>query len=118
MGVIFFYDFFVTILFCDFIALCQDQVLSSMQQKLDTLCELVNNSKEYSTTKKPCDKDGELQLNETFGTEKVKLVDCGCWHCEQHSAFFNEVMVTILIVSFCRCCAIKIMHLHNVSNCL
>ncbi|QCE09166.1 hypothetical protein DEO72_LG10g385 [Vigna unguiculata] len=68
----------------------RDQVLSSMQQKLDTLCELVNNSKEYSATKKSCDKDVELQLNETFGTEKVKPVDCGCWHCEQHSAFFND----------------------------
>jgi len=103
MSVILSYDFsFVTILFCDFIALLQDQVLSSMQQKLDTLCELVNNSKEYSTTamKKSCDKDGELQLNETFGTEKVKFVDCGCWHCEQHSAFINEVMVKFFIVSF------------------
>ncbi|KAL9322932.1 hypothetical protein ACSQ67_010985 [Phaseolus vulgaris] len=70
----------------------RDQVLSSMQQKLDTLCELVNNSKEYSTTamENSCDKDGELQLNETFGIEKVKLVDCGCWHCEQHSASVNE----------------------------
>jgi len=87
-----------------------------MQQKLDTLCELVNNSKEYSATKKSCDKDVELQLNETFGTEKVKPVDCGCWHCEQHSAFFNDVMVEILFVYFYCCCAITIMLLHNVSN--
>jgi len=89
-----------------------------MQQKLDTLCELVNNSKEYSTTamENSCDKDGELQLNETFGIEKVKLVDCGCWHCEQHSASVNEVMVKNFIVSFCRCSAIAIMRLHNVSN--
>ncbi|TKY48358.1 hypothetical protein E2542_SST25776 [Spatholobus suberectus] len=72
----------------------RDQVLSSMQQKLDGLCELVNNSKEHSTTaiNKSCDKDGELQLNETFGGEKIKFVDCGCWHCEQHSAFFDELM--------------------------
>ncbi|CAJ1955606.1 unnamed protein product [Sphenostylis stenocarpa] len=71
----------------------RDQVLSSMQQKLDTLCELVNNSKEYSTTamKKSCDKDGEYKLNEAFGTEKDKLVECGCWQCEQHSSFFNEL---------------------------
>ncbi|XP_027340492.1 uncharacterized protein LOC113853951 [Abrus precatorius] len=72
----------------------RDQVLSSMQQKLDNLCELVNSSKEHSTTaidKSPT-KDRELELNETFGTEKIKFVDCGCWHCEQHSAFFDELM--------------------------
>ena len=50
-----------------FMTLCQDQVLLNMQQKLDSLCELVvNNSKEHSTNKS-CDKDGELQLNETLG---------------------------------------------------
>ncbi|RDX95605.1 hypothetical protein CR513_21852, partial [Mucuna pruriens] len=69
----------------------RDQVLSSMQKKLDSLCELVNNSKEDSTNKSS-HKDGELQLSETFGTEKIKFVDCGCWHCEHHSPFFNEFM--------------------------
>ncbi|RZB62837.1 uncharacterized protein LOC114387375 [Glycine soja] len=70
----------------------RDQVLLNMQQKLDSLCELVNNSKLHSTNKS-CDKDGELQLNETLGSGKINFVDCGCWHCEQHSAFLNELMV-------------------------
>ncbi|RZB84322.1 uncharacterized protein LOC114375170 [Glycine soja] len=70
----------------------RDQVLLNMQQKLDSLCELVvNNSKEHWTNKS-CDKDGELQLNETFGAGKINFIDCGCWHCEQHSGFFNELM--------------------------
>ncbi|KAG5114819.1 hypothetical protein AAZX31_13G323200 [Glycine max] len=70
----------------------RDQVLLNMQQKLDSLCELVvNNSKEHSTNKS-CDKDGELQLNETLGAGKINFIDCGCWHCEQHSGFFNELM--------------------------
>ena len=77
-----------------FMTLCQDQVLLNMQQKLDSLCELVNNSKLHSTNKS-CDKDGELQLNETLGSGKINFVDCGCWHCEQHSAFLNELMVRI-----------------------
>ncbi|KAK7402218.1 hypothetical protein VNO78_14304 [Psophocarpus tetragonolobus] len=66
----------------------RDQVLLSMQQKLDSLCELVSsNSKEHSINNKSREKDGELQLN-----ERIKFVECGCWHCEEHCAFFNEVM--------------------------
>ncbi|XP_057452482.1 uncharacterized protein LOC130744310 isoform X2 [Lotus japonicus] len=68
----------------------RDQVLSSMQQKLDNLCEQVNTSKENSPA---AIKDSELKLDdEAFGTEKIKFVDCGCWHCERHSPFFNESM--------------------------
>ncbi|KAK7272027.1 hypothetical protein RJT34_28371 [Clitoria ternatea] len=72
----------------------RDQVLSSMQQKLDNLCESVNSTKEHTPVAiyKSSTKDGELQLNEAFGTEKIKFRDCGCWHCEHHSAFFNELM--------------------------
>lgn len=67
-------------------------MLSSMQQKLDNLCEQVNSSKEdtIAVTNKLSTKDEELQLGETFGTERIKFVDCGCWHCEQHH---NELMV-------------------------
>ncbi|KAL2332191.1 hypothetical protein Fmac_019772 [Flemingia macrophylla] len=65
----------------------RDQVLSSMQRKLDSLCEMVNNSNEQLTNK-----DEKLQLRESLGTEKIKLIDCGCWHCEQHSPFFSELM--------------------------
>ncbi|KAJ1412397.1 hypothetical protein SESBI_20518 [Sesbania bispinosa] len=72
----------------------RDQVLSSMQEKLDNLCEQVSSSKENSIAaiNKVSTKDGEVQLDETFGTEKIKFVDCGCWHCEEHYAFFNEFM--------------------------
>ncbi|XP_020224581.1 uncharacterized protein LOC109806550 [Cajanus cajan] len=69
----------------------RDKVLSSMQQKLASLCEMVNNSKEQSTNE-ASEKDGELRSSEAFGTEKIKFVDCGCWHCEQHSAYFGELM--------------------------
>ena len=70
-------------------------MLSSMQQKLDDLCEQLNSTKEHSTAafNKLSNKDGELQSNETFGAEKIKFVDCGCWHCEQHCGLFNELMV-------------------------
>lgn len=61
-----------------------------MQQKLDNLCEQLNSTKEHSPA---AAKDGEMKLTETFGTEKIKFVDCGCWHCERHSGLFNELMV-------------------------
>lgn len=82
--------------FCFVSSFYQDQVLSSMQQKLDNLCEQVNSSKENSPA---AIKDSELKLDdEAFGTEKIKFVDCGCWHCERHSPFFNESMVRTLLV--------------------
>ncbi|XP_004486942.1 uncharacterized protein [Cicer arietinum] len=72
----------------------RDQVLSSMQQKLDNLCEQLNSSKENTVTavNKLSTKDEELLLDETFGSEKIKFVDCGCWHCEEHSSFCDELM--------------------------
>lgn len=72
----------------------RDQLLSSMQEKLDNLCEQFNNSKENTVAaiNKLSTKDGELQLDETFGSERIKFVDCGCWHCDEHSSFCNEYM--------------------------
>ncbi|CAK8536026.1 unnamed protein product [Lathyrus sativus] len=72
----------------------RDQVLSSMQQKLDDLCEQLNSSEvnRVVAINKLSNKDGELQLEETFGSERIKFVDCGCWHCEEHSSFYNELM--------------------------
>ncbi|KAE9588145.1 hypothetical protein Lalb_Chr22g0352291 [Lupinus albus] len=67
----------------------RDQVLSSMQQKLDNLCEQLTNTKEHSPA---ATKEEVMQLTETFGIEKIKFVDCGCCHCEQHSSLFNELM--------------------------
>ncbi|AES67714.2 hypothetical protein MtrunA17_Chr2g0329061 [Medicago truncatula] len=72
----------------------RDQLLSSMQEKLDNLCEQFNSSKEntVAAVNKLSTKDGELQLDETFGSERIKFVDCGCWHCDEHSSFCNEYM--------------------------
>lgn len=85
---------YVVILFY-FITIFQDQVLLSMQEKLDDLCEQLNRSEENTVVaiNKLSNKDGELQMEETFGSERIKFVDCGCWHCEEHSSFYNEFMV-------------------------
>ncbi|XP_058774039.1 uncharacterized protein LOC131648281 isoform X2 [Vicia villosa] len=71
----------------------RDQVLSSMQQKLDDLCEQLNSSKEDTVVAidKLSIKDGELELEEAFGSKRIKFVDCGCWHCEEHSSLYNEL---------------------------
>lgn len=85
---------YVVILFY-FITIFQDQVLLSMQEKLDDLCEQVNRSEENTVVaiNKLSNKDGELQLEEAFGSERIKFVDCGCWHCEEHSSVYNELVV-------------------------
>ncbi|KAI4334594.1 hypothetical protein L6164_019265 [Bauhinia variegata] len=76
----------------------RDQVLSSMQQKLDNLCEQVNNIKndteEHSSSviKKSFTENGELPLDKTFGKESIKFVDCGCWLCDQHGDLFDGLM--------------------------
>ncbi|KAK2371120.1 hypothetical protein QL285_084101 [Trifolium repens] len=74
----------------------RDQVLSSMQQMLDNLCDQLNSSNLKENTvpaiNKLSTKDGELKLDETFGSERIKFVDCGCWHCDEHSSFCNELM--------------------------
>ncbi|XP_022730751.1 uncharacterized protein LOC111285532 [Durio zibethinus] len=60
----------------------RDQVLSSFQQKVENLCEQLNNAEEKHGTG-PKTKV-ESPLNETFGSGIVKFVDCGCWICDQH----------------------------------
>ncbi|KAM5582598.1 hypothetical protein ABKV19_002828 [Rosa sericea] len=65
----------------------RDQVLSNMQQKLDSLCAQISNIKDHSGTVTPVMspmKNIELQSNEEFGCAKIKFVDCGCWLCDQH----------------------------------
>ncbi|CAN1263669.1 hypothetical protein LINPERPRIM_LOCUS11689 [Linum perenne] len=52
----------------------RDEVLSSMQQKLDNLCD------QMVSIKGNGDKDAE----EKSSLYSVKFVDCGCWHCDQH----------------------------------
>ncbi|GAU17255.1 hypothetical protein TSUD_109700 [Trifolium subterraneum] len=72
----------------------RDQVLSSMQQKLDNLCEQLSSSKENTVAaiNTLSTKDEESQMVEKFGSERIKFVDCGCWHCDEHSSFCNELM--------------------------
>ncbi|KAF4354620.1 hypothetical protein F8388_009611 [Cannabis sativa] len=59
----------------------RDQVLSSMQQKLDCLCEQLINVKDYSGI-------GGIEV---FGSDKNKLVSCGCSLCDQHHNLFNKL---------------------------
>ncbi|KAJ7947525.1 Inactive rhomboid protein [Quillaja saponaria] len=72
----------------------RDQVLSTMQEKLDNLCQQVNNIKDHSSAEvsMPCTNNVEIPTNETFGSDKIKFVDCGCWLCDEHSSMFNGSM--------------------------
>lgn len=63
-------------------------MLSSMQQKLDHLCDQLNNINQQAVTKANAsfnnNKNTESPSNDAFGGNKVKFIDCGCWHCDQH----------------------------------
>ncbi|XP_022756270.1 uncharacterized protein LOC111304005 isoform X2 [Durio zibethinus] len=65
----------------------RDQVLSSMQQKLDNLCEQLNNAEGKQGT--GAITKVESPLNETFVSGSDKFVDCGCWICYQHREQFE-----------------------------
>ncbi|KAM2126733.1 hypothetical protein ACFX1R_006722 [Malus domestica] len=70
-----------------------DQILSSMQQKLDSLCEQMNNIKDHPGTLVPSTLENvELQRNESFSSHKIKFVDCGCWLCDQHRDLPNGLV--------------------------
>ncbi|CAA7039874.1 unnamed protein product [Microthlaspi erraticum] len=64
----------------------RDQLLSSMQQKLDGLCQELNLAKDQSGNGAKVLDHGDVQsaFKGNFGSEKVKFVDCGCWLCDQH----------------------------------
>ncbi|XP_050369369.1 uncharacterized protein LOC126787551 [Argentina anserina] len=67
----------------------RDQVLSNMQHKLDSLCAQISNIHQTGTetieTPDMCPtKDIEMQSSDSFGCDKIKFVDCGCWLCDQH----------------------------------
>ncbi|KAB1227684.1 putative disease resistance RPP13-like protein 1 [Morella rubra] len=68
-----------------------DQVLSSMQQKLDGLCEQVNNVRDHSGAgcEMAITKNSESPCIEVFGSDKIKFVDCGCWLCDQHRDLYK-----------------------------
>ncbi|XVF69687.1 hypothetical protein PTKIN_Ptkin11bG0102000 [Pterospermum kingtungense] len=69
----------------------RDQVLSSMQQKVDNLCEQLNNSGEQKGTR--AQRNVESQSNETFGSKNNKFVDCDCWICDQHLEQFKDYSI-------------------------
>ncbi|KAF5454753.1 hypothetical protein F2P56_024397 [Juglans regia] len=69
----------------------RDQVLSSMQQKLDIFCEEVNNVRDHSGAlgKMAATINAEFSCNKAFGFESIKFVDCGCWLYDQHCDIYN-----------------------------
>ncbi|KAG6570380.1 hypothetical protein SDJN03_29295, partial [Cucurbita argyrosperma subsp. sororia] len=64
----------------------RDQVLLSMQQKLEDLFNQVNLDEDQSGGEKDMAlrKDADLADSGVFGHGKIKFVDCGCWLCDQH----------------------------------
>ncbi|GMJ15540.1 hypothetical protein like AT5G12930 [Hibiscus trionum] len=66
----------------------RDEVLSSMQQKVDSLCQQMNNTEEKPGTWAKT--EVESSSNETFGSRSVKVDDCGCWICYQHREQFKD----------------------------
>ncbi|GMI84134.1 hypothetical protein HRI_002082700 [Hibiscus trionum] len=65
----------------------RNEVLSSMQQKVDNLCEQLNNTDEKPGTSAKT--DVESSWNGTFGSGNVQVDDCGCWICHQHQEQFK-----------------------------
>lgn len=72
-------------------------MLSSMQQKLDGLCEQVNNVRDHSGAgcEMAITKNSESPCIEVFGSDKIKFVDCGCWLCDQHRDLYKGFVVRI-----------------------
>jgi len=79
----------------------QDQLLSSMQQKLDDLCHELNLAKDQSgAVSKVSDHDyPQSALKEKFGSERINFVDCGCWLCDQHHHSSPAVQVCLCVCS-------------------
>ncbi|WCJ36942.1 hypothetical protein M5689_018110 [Euphorbia peplus] len=72
----------------------RDEVLSSMQQKLDDLCEQLSSIKNHKGLQPNTmlDSNGESLANDAFGCDKIKFIDCGCWHCDHHQHLFSGLM--------------------------
>lgn len=75
--------------------LYQDEVLSSMQQKLDNLCEQL-----YSAKDQPGSGAKILEkLDEAFCSDKnVHFLDCGCLLCDQHVDLSSLLKVRLSIM--------------------
>ncbi|CAK7339296.1 unnamed protein product [Dovyalis caffra] len=86
----------VLLLFIGMTFCLNDQVLSSMQQKLDNLCDQLSNINNQGGTKANApfnnNKNIELPPNNVFGCDKIKFVECGCWHCDQHHDLLAGLM--------------------------
>lgn len=72
----------------------RDQILSSMQQKLDNLCQQVHNAKdrEGNGTEASVAKNLGFPFDAMFESNGIEFVDCGCWLCDQHHKQFGGLM--------------------------
>ncbi|KAK6925674.1 hypothetical protein RJ641_007393 [Dillenia turbinata] len=70
----------------------RDEVLASMQQKLDNLCEQLNNMKDQGDNGviMSSTKNLEFPFTEPFAATDAKFIACGCWLCDQHQAQAND----------------------------
>ena len=70
-----------------------------MQQKLDDLCDQLSSINNQAGTKANAsfnNKNVEPPSNDVFGCDKIKFVDCGCWHCDQHHDLLAGLMVRVI----------------------
>lgn len=89
----------------------QDQVLFTMQQKLDNLCEQLyyvkqqqGNMANISFNEKTESLNGKSESpppSESFGSDKINFVDCGCWLCDQHHNLLNGLAVRFQLCAVC-----------------
>ncbi|KAF9688680.1 hypothetical protein SADUNF_Sadunf01G0013300 [Salix dunnii] len=71
----------------------RDQVLTSMQQKLDSLCDQLSNINSQAGTKANASFNSKnVEPPDAFGCDKIKFVGCGCWHCDQHQDLLAGLM--------------------------
>ncbi|KAJ6694701.1 hypothetical protein OIU74_013928 [Salix koriyanagi] len=60
----------------------RDEVLSSMDQKLDNLCYQINTINNQE----------EIKANDAFGGDRIEFVDRGSWHCYEHQEHVAGLM--------------------------
>ncbi|OAY30210.1 uncharacterized protein LOC110631200 [Manihot esculenta] len=72
----------------------RDQVLSSMQQKLDDLCEQVSSIKNNAVSEANASLNNNVESPsvDAFGCDTIKFIDCSCWHCDRHQNLFAGLM--------------------------
>ncbi|KAJ6414374.1 hypothetical protein OIU84_003382 [Salix udensis] len=60
----------------------RDEVLSSMDQKLDNLCDQINTMNNQE----------QIKANDAFGGDRIEFVDRGSWHCYEHQEHVAGLM--------------------------